>query len=436
MNGSSDTLEDLFGGSEFNQPHAQHWEGHCHQWSATSLHPEIASLLSGTQGILCGGIVLTLGEIKELMTALFPEPNSLKHLASGENFNPRNPVERQLRLTVDDFLGTSIHANPIDIDRNIREGIRLGYGAIVDKSSSEEVWNQPVYEIETHRRELDLTDPDAQLSATQAEALFQKIPASLFEAETASERELLDHLVLLQNKIESWVHKVRRRPQNAQNFLSDILPELTELERSMGLTAADRPPSDRLNEWAQAALERRSQFYSTFLLPRFRRGSVRLKPGWKIEVAETTLHYADEVAFASRENANAELRYKYLIFTGPDPRYPLYSWITPPSGRIDLVRVTAPESLTLPKLDDARSRALADLLTLIKTCTNLQSVVQFYGELSTSLQDGQLEPTELESFRVRFTEVKAVIDRKILREYLSDKLPPSSIEQLESLIKN
>jgi len=128
------------------------WEGKCATWSAWSLDPELQKLFSGMRdGILCNGVPFTKGELKEIVTSLYPEPsvdrkNFDKFYSGYLGANPDEVEDANVALSKLGMLGQG-DLGPADVLQLAQSAKQSGKNMMMDRDPGSETWNQPIQKI-------------------------------------------------------------------------------------------------------------------------------------------------------------------------------------------------------------------------------------------------------------------------------------------------
>lgn len=131
------------------KPDAESWAGYCNRWSATAVDPKVAERLNQLKGgVVCGDLVFSEGEIKELTTfmnattwgngefgqpSLFNEPDSYAKFLDESGLSDTQPS-----LIFDPMMAT----------------LSNGQGVIIDTFKGIPLWNYPVMAMHKSSRPL------------------------------------------------------------------------------------------------------------------------------------------------------------------------------------------------------------------------------------------------------------------------------------------
>ncbi len=223
------------------QPDASAMSGRCRVWSAWSLDPEIqASLNRMSKGILCNEMIpFTRGELKELLTVLYPSPPFSQRKFLGQLYfhpvqYPADVEDANLTLAKLGELGGGTDFTPDLVLKMAAEARARGENMIIDIDPGREIWNQPVEWV----IDIAFQDPSSEPTAGRTSAeLMSSVP---------------DGVALLKNlrKLETELTALALR--GGRETLQGICP----LRVSVGLTCAQG--SQRLSEQADALSEVRN----------------------------------------------------------------------------------------------------------------------------------------------------------------------------------
>lgn len=113
------------------RPDAEGWEGFCHNWAPAAMDP-IAGLVTSVDRIY-GEVPFGVGDLRELMTYVYPSPRSI--FIGTRNYGDE-PAERNL--------------DAIDLHTIFTEFVGPDKpGVVFDIDAGTQVWNQPFYQYET-----------------------------------------------------------------------------------------------------------------------------------------------------------------------------------------------------------------------------------------------------------------------------------------------
>jgi hypothetical protein len=138
---------------------ASPWTGKCAIWAAWSMNADIQVAFSKIRdGIICNGVPFTRGELKEIITALYPEPILTEkkftkfYTGYGES-NPDKLEDANVALSKLGMLGQgdmgSDFKGPADVLKLARDTRNdpAGKAMMMDRDPTTETWNQPVQKV-------------------------------------------------------------------------------------------------------------------------------------------------------------------------------------------------------------------------------------------------------------------------------------------------
>lgn len=157
------------------RPEESNMSGRCHIWSAWSLDPSIRESLSRmSNGILCNEVIpFTRGELKELITVLYPAPPITQRRWFSQMYThpiqyPWHIEDANLALTRLGELGGGTDFSPDGVIRMAQEAKSRGENLIMDIDPGREIWNQPVEWV----MDVVMVDPSHPPTATRTSAEF------------------------------------------------------------------------------------------------------------------------------------------------------------------------------------------------------------------------------------------------------------------------
>jgi hypothetical protein len=133
------------------EPRTAAWAGRCYTWSSWSIDPEIRKALDRmSAGVICHDVPFTRGELKELLTVLYPYSGPSKRMILNGVFEG-NLVDYEpwvedanIALAKLGELGGGSEFTP---DQMITLGLEAksqGKNLIFDIDPGREIWNQPI----------------------------------------------------------------------------------------------------------------------------------------------------------------------------------------------------------------------------------------------------------------------------------------------------
>ena len=411
--GQADPLTPSLKNTHF-QPDAKSWEGQCVQWSAAALDPAIERLLDSTSGIVCGDVMISFGEIKELFTALYS--NIQATLFCGSKTLQRrgsfygNPVIRGARdrYGFDDFAAS-------DFDSRLYEYLKAGKGVILDVDPGPQVWNQPVYAAKSVDTTISFP------SGFRSSGLLERAPAYVFEGTSPVALQALAQLRDLDLALDSRL----LRPTEVQ---------VQVLQRRPGDPATRLAPTEETLradfDQVKALSDQRDLLARTRLNALVDVGEIRLKPGMDVSYRSTTVSYSSETGYADpRRNNSAQQKYDYFLFKKDGVTVDSV-WDTPSQGNWNQPRrpdsMWVPMALTPAAADTPSLRGVYDLFKLVQSnnCVDISQVMNFYQHLDRALSDNFVTPTEKQELKAEWPKVKDVANRDKVRQMIRDSGAP------------
>ncbi|MBF0365366.1 MAG: hypothetical protein HQK50_07330 [Oligoflexia bacterium] len=187
--GAEESLYGFFADYDYEKGEAE-WRGMCHQWSAAACDPKVKKEISldptvnlkQKKSILCGKNIISTNEIRELFTATYPSKNSLflgsARNAPNEYYNQAFFHKKHMDVilahggmvafkelndsdyAVMDSLGMiTLKEGPTSpvkwtlpahqFHNTTKEQLSSNAGIVLNIDPGEEIWNQPVFEMES-----------------------------------------------------------------------------------------------------------------------------------------------------------------------------------------------------------------------------------------------------------------------------------------------
>jgi hypothetical protein len=416
------------------RPDASAMSGRCRVWSAWSLDPEIQTSLSRmSKGILCNEMIpFTRGELKELLTVLYPSPPFSQRRFLGQLYShpyqyPADVEDANLALVKLGELGGGTDFTPDLVLKMASEAKSLGENMIIDIDPGREIWNQPVEWVV----DVAYQDPGSEATADRTSAEF----ASAGPEGVGFLRNL--------RRMETELTALALRGSR------DSLPGLCPLRNSVGLACA--PGGQRLSEQADALGEVRAAALA--------RGWVRLERDLRVRHklfisygVEGPFGKSDDLPSAVRELEYVELGDRKVWSPASTPLSRVcgegYSREDRNSilGRFDVDTECArfkngviPDRKIItgalpPKKFETyvaragfgndpesamKKRAYERLLDMMKHCESFDHAAAFLDEMNRALADNALDDTEVGSLSAKYREVSRLIDAGFLQTELA-----------------
>lgn len=375
---------------KIHNPKAQYWEGHCNQWSASSLDPEVNQFISSTQGVICDNIFISEGELKELFT-LFYSDYIPKFVAGNRTWI--DPSENNLwlrsELGIDDLRADTFHTN-------LHRYLQRSKGLVIEISANSEVWNQPIYKAQsTILRSSD--------NPKQIEMIAPLIPARLIESSDVKDIGIIEEYQRIENElielqkgeieieseIKPWAASVKKITKNIfKRSLSDLM-------------------------------KRRSEIFVNQILPSITKGKLTLKKGITADFVRTNVTYGSETFFATEGYNYSQRSYDYLLFKKGDDIID-GRWITEPSNRPDFLWVPKNKRDALIGRKELAPE-VHDLFRLSKYCKKASDIFSFFAFVRKALSDGMITTTEKKEISTRYTDVAQFVNTQELQNLFKQK---------------
>jgi len=126
------------------------WEGKCGPWSGWNPNAELQAIFDTMKdGVICDGVPFSKGELKEIVTSLYPEPQPIKRKAMTEFYQgylgqkPENRADANMALSKLGLLGGGDLA-PADYQAFAEKAKSQGRNLMMDRDPGNEVWQQPI----------------------------------------------------------------------------------------------------------------------------------------------------------------------------------------------------------------------------------------------------------------------------------------------------
>lgn len=327
------------------KPKQPSWAGYCEFWSAAASNPEINQFLQKTGDLKCGDVILTKGEIRELVTGF---ANDKDNGIFGNKSVTERSLEAHAFRNASGFDDLSADTFDLHLLGNLRQNTAL----VMDLDPGPEVWNHPIFRA----RRCEAPVPNAAAFA-QGELA---IPPRLLSSPNPQVRQFLQGI----HEADLLAQKLQFK--EAVPLLQRSLKGLTlnpEFAQREGLFL-DRDYK-HLRKRAAAALDWLRQ-----------QGHAILHPDYSLQLVSSTVVYRIESDFAmgTVDDKNDDLtRQKTLTYvlvkkagqeSGPAVDQ---FWVTEASYR--------PDSIWLPARTGGirdQSEVLRDLADAIERCQSLQ----------------------------------------------------------------
>ena len=413
--------------------------GRCEAWSAWSLDPEIRKVLGRmSHGVLCGELIpYTRGELKELITLLYPAPelSSRKYLGSvftnSGFYTPHEVEDANLALSKLGELAGGSEFTPDQVLLMASEAKKKGQNLILDIDPGREIWNQPIESVV----DLTFTDPVHPSSAS--------LLSSDFKSKGTEGDAILSDLSFAENELKSMALLGR----------NDVPLSLCKVKEDLGLTCDGGPSSlsekvDSLGglrkkgvdqgfiEAAPTSIIRHQLFIqygveSAFAVSEDLPSKTRVLEYSEIgarKVWSPAVRKLSEVCTSQeflREDHNSaladldlnddcqKLKVKEIsdreVMTGALPPKKIESYTATPQFGSD-------------KDSQMKKKAYAHLMEMMKSCEVYDSGVAFLGHLKVALSKNSLSSDDIQKLAAEYQGVSKLLDQKFVREEIQSTL--------------
>ncbi len=365
-------------GDKFFDTKKYGWEGFCNRWSAANTNPIVPELIHSTSGIICDGILLSRGELKELFTALYKIDEKYVKYYGKRNYSEDMPGGKAYsiyqELGYDDLAAHTLH-------HQLVSNLSKNESIVIEIDSSIKVWNHPVVAMETNEEVVSFDD------ILKNEELFIKMPSYIYE--------------ITESNIEEDKDQVKEQIKTQES-----LSKLKEIEKLL-ISRAEK----RNNKGVSSSLRKRRK-----LLKRIRSeltkddGTLNIGEGYQFRSVKNTLTIAlesHEFANESGETKESKAGYPYeYILIEKNGEVVDSFWLTAPRER--------PDNLWKPTIsideinkDSEEIIALVDLLDLIKNnkCTKIERADEFFKSLEPLLASSVFQENWLKVEKSKFKDI-------------------------------
>jgi hypothetical protein len=413
--------------------------GRCEAWSAWSLDPEIRKVLGRmSHGVLCGELIpYTRGELKELITLLYPAPelSSRKYLGSiftnSGFYTPHEVEDANLALSKLGELAGGSEFTPDQVLLMASEAKKKGQNLILDIDPGREIWNQPVESV------VDLTFIDP-LHPSSAKFLSSDFKSRGSEGDAfladlnSAESELKSMALLGKNYVPLSLCKAREdlglSCDTAPSRLSEKVNYLDVLKK----TASDRgfiesAPTGMIRHQLFIQYGVESAFAVSEDLPSKTRVLEYSEVGAR-KVWSPAVRRLSEVCGSQgfmREDHNSALagldlnedcqKFKTKeisdreVMTGALPPKKIECYTATPQFGSD-------------KDSQMKKKAYAHLMEMMKSCDVYDSGVAFLGHLNVALSKNSLNADDIKQLAAEYQGVSKLLDEKFVREEIQSTL--------------
>lgn len=426
------------------------WEGRCHMWAAWSIDPMIRAVLDRTvNGVSCSGIPFTRGELKELVTVLYPRtPAAQKFHLKGIFL----PSFRESPDRIEDANGALVRLgefgaasgfSPESLVVLADEAKRSGDSLIFDIDPGTEIWNQPVEAI------ADVTWVDGTLAKQAAFRVMDHRPVS------SENRILFEKLSRLE---ESLIARAKGGIQGLSPEICEVATAVSESCEGIGLAIGAQV------EWFQSKLAWAvAQGYLVKVEAAVESHSIHVRFGVEGGFARTqdepsrvkVIDYSrvgtrtfwsppverlgEVCARVSEQGSSVPREDKNSLLEGPDLKpmcealrkdssrdHLIFMGALPP-GKIERIRASA--SLT----GDFKSKAFRRFLDLIAGCSSIDEAAGFLREFESALQGPGLSGPRVEALAARYRRVRDGLDLGYVEGRISRRMGEGYLPGLKAL---
>jgi len=260
-------------------PKAAGWEGKCGAWASASMDPQLQNLFAQMRdGILCNGIPFTKGELKELVTTLYPMPviarKDLTQFYSGMYASSDDVEDANVAMTKLGVLGQG-EMGPADVLKMAQDAKDNHRNMMMDRDPSfNEVWNQPIKKV------TDVAYIDDTIQT------FEVLTSAEFEAAGSADSQAF--IKNLRNVESSLTQNLLSGSGVSTDSLCTLKTSLGENCDDLKGTLSLSAEVDVLNHVKQAAFEHEPKM-------------IRLKQDVNLVKHELIIEYGVENSFASMD---------------------------------------------------------------------------------------------------------------------------------------
>lgn len=409
-------------------PSAPQWEGFCHQWAAGALDPQMARILEADHDVVCQGVFLSQGEIRELVTAFYTARGD--EYAGTKGDEPLDPevVLARSELGTDELPAYRFH-------EMLYDNLRKDRGVIASISPPPQVWNFPIYGTQSVSRDID----------SRFLPQLKPLPAYLFLAAPGSgggDAELLRAYQDVEKALYTYTIDPRPTPER-QEFARRAYDDASRI----GIYGAgyDQGESELRN-----LLSLRSGIYQA-LEGEVAAGRIAMDPDYQVRYVSTRIDFAYEAPYSSGEDIEKSEKLAYLLITRKGESKPQDSlWMTPPRLRPQFMWV--PRSLSSdPSADPLRTNVyahengidaeiaylrtkpdgqqkiaalysrelgLSELVDVLSHCPSTEDVIGFYRLLEEGAAANRIDPPLRRQILLAYRRVRGQANRVEIQRIL------------------
>ena len=435
---------------------ASAWQGKCATWSAWSMDPEIQRLFSSIRdGILCSGIPFSKGELKEVVTALYPEPvldrNSFNRFYFGYiGVNPDELEDANVALSKLGMFGQG-DLEPADVLALAQNTKQKGKNMMMDRDPGFETWNQPIKKItdiaylddHVHLWEV-LTSAEFTTSAGKPEQL--KLLSDLAGVESELTQNLLKGNGIGKDRLCALRKEVGENCEDLSAFLTmsaqvDVVNQvkkiayeknMIQVKRDLSLVSHEMMIEYGIeNSFASNAPDKMIAQSYTYI-------AVNGRSQWSPQVNRLSEICASPTLAEGRNSTSLtrgfDLKQKCAQGKPIDPSLANHDYFTgavPPQGF---------KSFT-PKpqfsADQAQQqKAYRKFLEFMATCDHFDQGVDFLKHLDEVALNNVITVQEAEALAKEYVNVKKLLDPKYIQSLLDNKYQGvQGVDSLKSKLK-
>lgn len=405
-------------------PTAPSWEGFCHQWAAGALDPQMARILEADHDVVCQGIYLSQGEIRELVTAFYTaRGDEYIGTKSDQPLDPEVVLARS-ELGTDELPAHQFHQM---LYRNLRQD----RGVVASISPPPQVWNFPVYGVQSVSRDLDaryLTE-------------IKPLPAYLFQPLSGNGQDAT--LLRAYQDVEKALYSYTVDPR-ATAAREDEARRAYDGASQLGIGW------DQGGDELQSLLSLRRGIYQA-IEGEVSAGRIGMDPDYQVRYVSTRIDFGYEAPYASGEDIERSEKVAYLLITRKGETQPRDSlWMTPPQMRPQFMwvpRMLSGDPTADPLTADVyahengldaeiaalrskpdgqrkiaalsdRALGLSELVEVLSHCPSTEDVIGFYRLLQEGASANSVDPAFRRRILLAYRRVKDVVNRAEIQRML------------------
>lgn len=332
------------------------WWGYCDQWASAALDPEVNAFInSSPDATICGNLVITKGDIKEMFTGFYPARG--RHSGTPLLHRLNNAEEWALQ----DSSGDDLYSAK-SFDQDVRSSLKDGQGLVLNTTKAGEVWNFPVFRSERCEEKLAMNpDTVGQLEPCLLESKDRDVNLWLHDLCDT------DHLALkrvhdysLEDKPPDYSANARALATQVQILNSKLQMRKTKPEFAARVAKADEYVSSLEDSMGRARFGSRSLIKDLATADAIQAKDLGLQV-FRVKNKITT--GVETRAFAANHNVKHEWEpYSYLLVKNSKGEIIASKWETIPNKR--------PGYATVPFRNERQGwgQPLRDLVEVLDRC--------------------------------------------------------------------